>query len=44
VSEFITKRAGFSQLHVFVQDKDWLKHLEKVGFKPTAGQSLVLSL
>jgi hypothetical protein len=43
VAEFITKKAGFEQLHVFIQDEQWIRHLTKaeVGFKPTAGKALV---
>jgi hypothetical protein len=41
-AEFISKQHNFSQLHVFVQDEIWRQHLERVGFKPTAGQALVL--
>lgn len=40
-SEYITKNSGFDQLHVFVQDEEWMKHLSKIHFKPTAGRSLV---
>lgn len=33
---------GYRQLHAFVQDELWIHHLEKYGFKPTVGKSLVL--
>lgn len=41
---FITKNASFDQLHAFIQDKNWLRHLQKIGFSPTKGQALVLSI
>lgn len=41
----ITTRAmGYSQLHAFVQDDSWQRHLIKYGFKPTVGKSLVISV
>lgn len=33
---------GKNTLHAFVQDELWVQHLEKYGFKPTKGKSLVL--
>lgn len=41
---FTAARTNFNQLHVFIQDEVWKKHLEKYGFKDTKGQSLVLSI
>lgn len=42
--KFSATSKGFDQLHAFVQDKDWLRHLKRVGFVETKGQSLVLSI
>lgn len=40
-----TKSAGYKQLHAFIQDEKWARYLIKhVGFKPTAGQSLVINV
>jgi hypothetical protein len=44
VSEFVAKRAGYNQLHAFVQDRVWLKQLLKHGFRPTAGVGLVIDI
>lgn len=44
VSEWLTRKADFNQLHAFVQDEQWQRHLEKVGFHPTKGRALVLEL
>ena len=41
---YITKVEGYNQMHAFVQDRKWLRHLVKVGFNPTKGQALVLDL
>lgn len=35
---------GFDQLHAFVQDEKWKRHLIKAGFKPTKGEALVISV
>jgi hypothetical protein len=35
---------GYKQLHAFVQDEKFLKHLEKLNFNPTKGKGLVLNL
>lgn len=43
-SAYITKSNDFSQLHAFVQDESWHRHLLKVGFNNTKGKSLVLEL
>jgi hypothetical protein len=34
----------YNQLHAFIQDDNWLRHLKSVGFKDTKGKSLVLCL
>jgi hypothetical protein len=38
-----TRMAGYDQLHAFIQDQRWLRHLVKCGFRPTVGQSLVIN-
>lgn len=43
-SEFIARASKHSELHAFVQDITWMKHLQKVGFQPTKGKALVLEL
>lgn len=44
MSAFGTASRGYKELHAFVQDDKWLRHLEKAGFRKTKGQSLVLSV
>lgn len=39
-----TREAGFNQLHAFVQDENWQRHLTRYGFKPTVGKSLVIGV
>lgn len=39
-SLFTCSRLGFDQLHAFVQDEKWLKHLQKVGFDHTKGTAM----
>jgi len=41
---FACARNDYSQLHAFVQDNIWLRHLLKIGFRPTKGSALVLNL
>jgi hypothetical protein len=43
-SLFTCSRLGYHELHAFIQDEKWVKHLMKVGFKPTVGKPLVLGL
>jgi hypothetical protein len=43
-SACISNVNGFGQLHAFIQDDKWLRHLKKVGFNETAGKSIVLNL
>lgn len=43
-SSFMAGKAGFNQLHAFIQDEDWMKHLEKYNFKPTKGKAFYLNL
>lgn len=41
---FTANIRGFNQLHAFIQDEKWLKHLKRVGFKDTVGKSIVLNI
>lgn len=41
---FTTAIRNHDQLHCFVQDDTWLRQLETVHFRPTAGRSLVLDV
>lgn len=41
-SQFVCRETGYDQLHAFIQDENWLRHLERYNFRPTKGQSLVL--
>jgi hypothetical protein len=43
-SQYLTLNADFKELHAFVQDDKWSRHLNRVGFLPTKGKSLVLEL
>lgn len=43
-SMFTANVQGFDQLHVFIQDNKWMRHLKRVGFNNTKGQALVLNL
>ena len=43
-SAFTASARDFKQLHAFIQDENWLRHLTKVGFRETVGKSLVLNL
>jgi hypothetical protein len=43
-SKFTCARKGYDQLHAFVQDMNWKRHLQKVGFRPTVGQALVIDV
>lgn len=42
-SIFTCARTGYGQIHAFVQDEHWTRHLGKVGFQPTRGRALVLT-
>ncbi len=44
VSGFISRRHGFIELHAFVQDEKFAKHLVKHEFRQTVGKSFVLDL
>jgi len=40
---FVAEKDGFDQIHAFVQDEKWKRHLLKAGFRGTKGEALVLS-
>jgi len=40
-SLFTANSFNYDQLHVFIQDEKWLKHLLKFGFRYTKGRALV---
>ena len=44
VSSYICTQSGHDQLHAFIEDESWLKHLLKNGFVETKGKSLVLEV
>jgi len=44
VAKNTTKQAGYTQLHAFVQDAKWMRHLISHGFIPTVGKSLVIGV
>lgn len=41
---YMAKIAGYDELHAFIQEDNWKRHLIKNGFVKTRGDSLVLSL
>lgn len=41
---FITKNAGYSHLHAFIHDDNWMRHLLRSGFVPTSGKSLIIGV
>jgi hypothetical protein len=43
-SIFVAQKHDYGQLHAFVQDKRWSNRLQRNGFVPTKGQSLVLDI
>lgn len=43
-SLFTCGRLNYHELHAFIQDETWMKHLLKVGFRPTKGKALVIGL
>lgn len=42
--KFSIASKGFYQLHAFVQDEVWERHLKRHGFKDTVGKSLVINV
>ena len=43
-SVFLTGKYGYNQLHAFVQDLSWERHLVKYGFETCKGRALVVNL
>src|SRR5262245_56178963 len=44
VITFVANKEGFNQAHAFVQDPVWESLLNRAGFNPTKGKSLVLEI
>ena len=44
IAEHTTSRSGYRQMHAFVQDENWARHLVRYGFKSTVGRSLVINV
>lgn len=44
MSAFVGNSNGYKELHAFIQDEDWMRHLKKAGFNETKGRSLVLNI
>lgn len=43
-SQHVCGKHEYNQLHAFIQDGQWMKHLKKFGFAETKGRSLVMNL
>lgn len=43
-SSYFAEKYNYNQLHAFVQDDNWVRHLNKVGFISTKGKSLILNI
>lgn len=43
-SVFTAASREYKQLHAFIQDEKWLRHLKRNGFKETVGKSIVFNL
>jgi len=41
-SMYVANKFNYKELHAFIQEVGWKSHLEKVGFEPTVGESLIL--
>jgi N-acetylglutamate synthase-like GNAT family acetyltransferase len=41
---FTCGRLGYHQLHAFIQEKDWERHLIKIGFKQCKGDALFIGV
>lgn len=41
---FAANNSGFDQIHAFIQDDMWSKHLKEIGFHNCKGESLYLNL
>ena len=44
VAALTARNNKFDQIHAFIQDPKWKRHLEKVGFHETKGTALVLEI
>lgn len=40
----LTRLEGFNQIHAFIHDENWERHLIKAGFRPTSGKAMYLNL
>lgn len=43
-SIFTATNSGYNQIHAFVQDEDFMRHLINTGFRETKGKALVLEV
>ena len=43
-SSYFAEVSGHSQIHAFIQEEQWLKHLLDVGFRHTKGTGLVMEI
>jgi hypothetical protein len=43
-SMFTCGSSGYDQLHAFIQDDNWQKHLVKIGFKSCKGNAIFLNI
>jgi len=43
-SQYVVSRAGYDEIHAFIQDNTWMDQLLKAGFSPTKGKSVVIGL
>ncbi len=41
---FTCGKTNFRQLHAFIQDKDWERHLMKIGFQKCKGDALFINV
>lgn len=44
LSTYAAHTNNFNQLHAFIQGDNWVRHLKKVGFVETKGQTLVYNI
>jgi citrate lyase synthetase len=43
-SSYTACNLGYDQIYAWSQNRDWARHLRRVGFRPPVGQSLILDL
>ena len=43
-SSYVANRRDFTQIHAFIQDAKWERHLKRIGFKEIKGTGLVLEI